>query len=124
MDPSKLFAVLSSERQNYFYVRLKFSNQLNWRFLTDTGSCANALLESFFNELNLTNLKPLIAEKPFPYSVRMDSGERLPIWKQAEVSSQIGLHYFQDSFLLLPTMKSGNRKNPIFRKHNFTIDPT
>ena len=36
----------------------------------------------------------------------MSSGQTVPVYKQAKVSFQIGPHYFEDSFLFLPTMIS------------------
>ena len=89
-------AVLPLEGQNLSYVRLKFSSQFKRRALIDTGSCANALPES--NDLNLTNPRSLTLEKSFFNSVRMASGQRVPVDKQAKISFQIGPHYFQDSF--------------------------
>ena len=76
-DPPEMGAVLPLEGENLSYVRLKFSNQIKRRALIDTGSCANALPESLFNDLNLTNPKSLTSEKPFLNSVRMASGQRV-----------------------------------------------
>ena len=56
--------------------------------------------------MTLTNPKCLILGKPLFNSVRMASGQRVPVDKQAKISFQIGPHYFQDSFLILPTMNS------------------
>ena len=53
----------------------------------------------------------------------MASGQRVPVDKQAKISFQIGTHYFQDSFLILPTMNSVILGNRFFKKHNITIDP-
>ena len=78
-------AVLPLEGENLSYVRLKFGNQIKPRALIDTGSCANALPESSFIDLNLTNPKPLTLEKPFFIPSRMASGQR---------SFQIGLPFF------------------------------
>ena len=58
-------AVLPSEGENLFYVRLNFSSQIKRRVLIDTGSCANALLESLFKDFDLTNPKSLTLEQPF-----------------------------------------------------------
>ena len=116
-------AVLPLEGENLSYVRLKFSNQIKRRALIDTGFRANALPESLFNDLNLTNPKTSTLEKPFFNSVRMASGQRVPVNKQAKISFQMGPHYFQDSSLILPTMNSVILGNPFFKKHNFTIDP-
>ena len=33
----------------------------------------------------------------------MASGQRIPVDKEAKISFQIGPHYLQDSFLILPT---------------------
>ena len=123
IDPPEMCAVLPLEGENLSYVRLKFSSQTKRRALIDTGSCANALPESLFNDINLTNPKSLTLEKPFFNSVRMASGQRVPVDKQAKISFQIGPHYFQDSFLILPTMNSVFLGNPFFKKHNITIDP-
>ena len=90
-------AIFPLEGENRSHVRLIFSNQIKRRALIDTGSCANALPESLFNDLNLTNPKSLILEKPFN-SVKMASGQLVPIDKQAKTAFQIGPHYFQDSF--------------------------
>ena len=117
-------AVLPLDGENLSYVRLKFSNQIRRKALNDTGSCAIALPESLFNDLNLTNPKSLILEKPLFNSVRLASGQRVPVDKQAEISFQIGPHFFQDSFLILPTMNSVILGHPFFKKHNITIDPT
>ena len=115
-------AIFPLEGENRSHVRLIFFNQINRRALIDTGSCANVLPESLFNDLNLTNPKSLILEKPFN-SVRMASGQRVPIDKQAKTAFQIGPHYFQDSFSILPTLNSVILGNPFFKKHNITIDP-
>ena len=53
----------------------------------------------------------------------MASGQRVPVDKQAKIKVQIGPHYFQGSFLFLPTMNSVILGNPFFKKHNITIDP-
>ena len=115
-------AVLPLEGENLSYVRLKFFNQFKRRALIDTGFCANALPESLFKDLNLTDPKSLTLEKPFFNSVRTASGQGVPVDKQAQFSFQIGPHHLQDSFLNLPTMKSVILGNLFFKKH-ITIDP-
>ena len=82
IDPPEMCAVLPLEGENLSYVRLKFSTQIKRRALIDTGSCANALPESLFIDLNLTNPKSLTLGKPFFNSVRMASGQRVPVDKQ------------------------------------------
>ena len=119
IDPPEMCAVLPLEGENLSYVRLKFSSQIKQRALFDTGSCANALPESLFNDINLTNPKSLTLEKPFFNSVRMASGQRVLVDKQAKISFQIGPHYFQDSFLILPTMNSVILGNPFFKKQYY-----
>ena len=109
-------AVLPLEDENLSYVRLKFSSQIKRRALIDTGSCAKALLESLFRDLNLTNPKSSTLENPVFNSVRRVSGQRLPVDKQAKKLFQIGPHYFQNNFLILPTMKSVVLGNPFFKK--------
>ena len=52
----------------------------------------------------------------------MASGQRVPIHKQAKISSQLGPHIFQHSFLFLPTMNSVILGNPFFKIH-IAIDP-
>ena len=116
IDPPEMCAVLLLEGENLSYDRLKFSSQIKGRALIDTGSCANALAESLFNDLHLTNPKSLTLGKPFFNSVKMASGQRVPVNKQAKSSFQIGPHYFQDSFLTLPTMNSVILGNPFFQK--------
>ena len=116
-------AVLPLEGENLSYVRMKFSSRIKRRALIDTGSCANDLPESLFNDINLTNPKSLTLEKPFFNSVRMASGQRVPVDKHAKISFQIGPYYFQDSFLILPSMNSVFFGNPPFKKHRITIDP-
>ena len=116
-------AVLPLEGENLSYVRLKFSIQNKRQALIDTGSCANALPESLFNDLNLTNSKFLTLEKPVFNSVRMASGQKIPMDKQAKITFRIRPHSFQDSLLILPTLKSVILGNPSFKKHNITIDP-
>ena len=91
---------------------MKFSSQIKRRALIDTGSCANALPESLFSDLNLINPKSLTLEKPLFNSVRMASGQRFPVDEQAKITFQIGPHFFQDSFLILPTMNSVILGNP------------
>ena len=49
----------------------------------------------------------------------MASGQWLSIFKQANVSFQIGPHYFRDSFLILPTINSAILGNPFFKKTQF-----
>lgn len=122
-EAPEMCAILPLEGENLSYVRLKFSPQLKRRALIDTGSCANALPESLFKEIQQFNPNNLKLEKPSFSSVRMASGQRVSIDKQAQISFQIGPHQFQDSFLILPTMNSVILGNPFFRKHNITIDP-
>ena len=116
-------SVLPLEGENLSYVRLKLSSQIKRKSLIDTDSCANALPESLFNDLNLTNPKSLTVKKPFFNSVRMASGQRIPVDNQAKISIQIGPHYFQNSFSILPTMNSVILGNPFFKKQSLTIDP-
>ena len=47
----------------------------------------------------------------------MASGQRVPVDKQAKISFQIVPHYFQVSFLILPTMNSILLGNSFFKKH-------
>ena len=75
IDPPEICAVLPLEGENLSSVRLKFSSQIKRRALIDTGSCANALPESLFNDINLTNPISLTLEKSFFNSVRMASGQ-------------------------------------------------
>ena len=56
-------------------------------------------------------------------SVRMASGQKVTIEKQAKLSFKIGTPTFQDSFLILLTMNSAILRNPFFKKHKITIDP-
>ena len=93
-------AVLPLEGENLSHVLSKLSSQIKRRAVIDTGSCANALPESLFNDLNLTNPKCLTLEKPLFNSVTMASGQRVPVDKQAKIKFQIGPHYFQGSFLI------------------------
>ena len=123
LDPPEMCAVLPLEGKNLSYVRLKFSSQIKRRPLIDTGSCAIALPESLFNDINLTNPKSFTLQKPFFDSVRIASGQRVSVDKQTKLLFQIKLHYFQDSFLILPTMNSVNLGNLFFKKHIITIDP-
>ena len=116
-------AVLLLEGENISYVRLKFSSQNKRRAVIHTGSCANALPESLFKDINLTNLRSLTLEKLFFNSVRKASGQRVPVDKQAKFSFRIGPQFFQDSFLILLTMKSVSLGKLYFKKHNITIDP-
>ena len=60
----------------------------------DTGFCANALSESLFNDLNLNHPKSLTLEKTPFNSIRMASGQRVPIITPAEMSFQIGTWFF------------------------------
>ena len=53
----------------------------------------------------------------------MASGQRVPVDKQAKISFQIGPLFFEDSFLILPTMNSVILGDPFFKKHNITTDP-
>ena len=108
-------AVLPLEGENLSYVRLKLSSPIKRRALIDTGSCANSLPESLFNDLNLTNPKSLTLEKHLFNSVRMGCGQKVPVDQQAKTSFQIGTHYFQDSFLILPIMNSVLLGNPFFK---------
>ena len=84
---------------------------------------ANALLESFYNDLNLTSPKSLTFEKPFFHSVRMASGQRVPLGKHAKISFQIRSHFFQNSFSIQPTMSRVILGNPFFSKNNIKTDP-
>ena len=72
----------------------------------------------------LANPNSLFFEKPFFNSGRMASDQRVPVDKQAKFSLQIGPLYFEDSFIILPTMSSVILGELFFKKHNFTIDPS
>ena len=82
IDPPEMCAVLPLRGENLSYVRLKFSSQIKRRALIDTGSCAKALPESFFYDIKLTNPNSLTLKKLFFKSVRMASGQRVPMDKQ------------------------------------------
>ena len=53
----------------------------------------------------------------------MAPGRRVPIDKQAKISFQIGPHFFEYSFLILPTMNSVILGNPFLKKLKITVDP-
>ena len=117
-------AILPLEGENLSYVRLKFSSLPKRRALIDTGSCANALPQNLFDELEKQNPNGITLETPSFTSVRMASGQKIVIDKQAKISFSIGPHFFTDSFLILPTMNSVILGNPFFKKFHITIDPT
>ena len=121
-ESPEVCAVLPLE-ENLLYVRLKFNSDLKRRALIDTGSCANALPESIFLELQTNMPNQIVMEEPSFTSVRMASGQKVTIKKQAKISFKIGIHTFQDSFLILPTMNRAILGNPFFKKHNIKIDP-
>ena len=124
------FLRLTSQNCALFVLsREKISLTLDLNFLIkltrapiDTGSCANALPDSLFIDLNLSNPKLITLKKPTFNSVRMACAQKVPIDRQANILFQIGPHFFQDSFSILPTMKSVFLGNPSFKKHNETID--
>ena len=122
-ESPEVCAVLPLEGENLLYVRLKFNSDLKRRALIDTGSCANALPESIFLELQTNIPNQIVMEEPSFTSVRMASGQKVTIKKQAKIEFKIGIHTFQDSFLILPTMNSAILGNPFFKKHNIKIDP-
>ena len=105
-DTQRMFAVLPLEGEKLIYVRLKFISDLKRRAITVTGSSANALPESIFLELQTNMPNQIVMEKSSFTSVRMASGQKVTIKKQAKISFKIGIHTFQDSFLILPTMNS------------------
>ena len=123
MDPPEKCALLPLEGETFSYVHLKLSSQIKRKTLIDTSSCANVLPETLFIDLTLSNPKSLTLEKPCFNSVRIASGQGVPVDKQAEISFQIGPHFFQDSFLILLTKNSVILGNPFLKKHNNTIDP-
>ena len=116
-------AILLLEGENLLYVRLKFNSDIKRRALSDTGCCANALPQYIFLKLQTHIPNQTVVEEPSITSVRLASGQKITITKQAKISFQIGPHTFQDSFLILPTMNSSILGNPFFKKHNKTIDP-
>ena len=75
-------AILPLEGENLSYVRLKFSSLTKRRALIDTGSCANALPQNLFDELEKQNPNGIILETPSFTSVRMASGQKIVIDKQ------------------------------------------
>ena len=77
-------AILPSEGDNSSYVRLKFHNQLKRRALIDTVSCANALPQCFFLDLEKSIPDQINLEELFFHSVRMAAGQRVSIKKQAK----------------------------------------
>ena len=91
-------AVLPLEGENLSYVRLKISIEIERRALIGTNSCANALAEALFNDLNSTNPKSLPIGKPSFNSVKLSSGQQVPIDRQAKISFQIGPQFFLGSF--------------------------
>ena len=115
INPPEMCALLPLEAEN-LCVRSKFSDQIKRGALIDAVSFAYVLPESLFSELNLTSPQSLPLEKPSFNSVRMASGQRVPINKQAKISFRIGPHYFQDSLLILPTMNSVILGNSFFLK--------
>ena len=124
-ESPEVCAVLPLEGENLLYVRLKFNSDIKRRALIDTGSCANALPQSIFLKLQMHIPNQIVMEEPSLTSVRvrMASGQKITITRQAKISFQMGPHTFQDSFLILPTMNSAILGKPFFKKHNITIDP-
>ena len=102
---------------------MTFAPQIRRRALIDTGSCANAMPQNLFDELIGNHPQLLTIESPNFTSVRMASGQKIPIQKQVSLTFSIGLHSFKDSFLILPTMNNVILGNPFFKKQNITIDP-
>ena len=123
VEPPEMCAGFSLEGNSHSYVRLRFSNQIKRRGLIANGSCANALPEPLFHDLQMSNHSILTSEKPSFHSVRMASGQKIPINKQGNIAFQIGRHYFRDSFLVLSTMNSVILGNPFFKKHDIKVDP-
>ena len=117
-------AILPLEGENLSYVRLKFLSLTKRTALIDTGSCANALLQNLFDELEKQNPNGITLETPSLTSVRTSTGQKTVIDKQAKISFSIGRHFFTDSFLILPTMNSVILGNLFFKKFHITIDHT
>ena len=111
----EMCAVLPLEGENLLYVRLKFNSDFKRRALIDTGSCANALPESNFLELQTNMPNQIVMEELSFTSVRMAAGQKVTIKKQAKISFKIGIHTFQDSFLILPTMNSAIHGIPFLK---------
>ena len=80
-----LCAIFPSKGENLSYVRPKFSSITKRRALIDTGSCANALPQSLFDDLEKQNPNGITLETPSFTSVRMASGQKIVIDKQAFV---------------------------------------
>ena len=79
-------AVLPLEGDNLSYVRSKFSSFTKRRALMDNGSCANALPQNLFDELEKQNPNCITLETPSFTSVRMASGQKISIEKQSKIS--------------------------------------
>ena len=116
-------AVLPLEGEKVLHVRLKFNSDLERRALIGTGSCANALPQSCFLEIQTNMPNRTVMEEPSVTSVRIESGQRITIEKQAKISFKIGTHTFQGSFLILLNMSCTILGNPFSKKYNITIDP-
>ena len=119
----EMCAVLSFEGEDFPYVRLKISNRNKQKISFDSGSFSNVLPETSIKDLKLKDPKLLCLRKYFFSSARMPSGQNLPITIQTKISFQIGSHYFQVRFFILPTRGNVIPRNACFGKINITIDP-
>ena len=97
-------AVLHLETK-LFYLRLKFNSTLKRRGLMHTNSCANAIPESIFPEVQANMLNQIVKEEPSFTVVRMASGQKVTIKKSVK-SLKIGLQKIQIKLPISPTMNS------------------
>ena len=95
-------AVLPLDGENLSYFSLKFCNQIKRKVLIDTGSCANALPESLFEDLNLTNPKSLTLEKPFLFLSKWPLVKLLRLMNKQKYHFRSDLTISKIVFLILP----------------------
>ena len=92
----KTCTVLSFEGKNLSFVTHRTSIWGKPRALPDTGSCANVLLESFLNNLQLSNTLLINSEKPSLNSVKIAFSQQVLTGEHA-----INFHFNLDFLISL-----------------------
>ena len=107
------------------YVKLRFSPQISFKALIDTGACANVIPKQTFHELrqNRDIEKLLHIENTTLSTVKMASGQLVSVDTEVSVPFKLGNQCFNEKFLVLKSANSLILCNPFFKKHNIQICP-
>ena len=120
-----LYAVIPMNGLTLLYVKLRFSPQVLFKALIDTGGCANVILKQTFYKLRQNkDIEKILHIKCTTLStVKMASGQIVSLDAEVSLPSKLGNQCFNEKFLVLKSANSMILRSLLFKKHNIQLCP-